>query len=269
MKENLFSIGELAELKGLPIKTLRFYDEIGLLKPYYTDPYTKYRYYASDQFIIVDLIKALRLMDISTKDITTILKDQDTNKLINFLKVQKERLNQRMIELENAITLIDTAKVGIEGAQASLLNTGVFYKHIEPRYAIVYPLDKINEKNGLMIIYSMLYKSIEQKDLINTYESGCLYQIEDSAYLPSQYYCIIQFKPRSNRDDLVLIRGGKYLCICFNKDNMEEQLTLLNECLKVNQYVPKQVLHVELLDQVFSDIEYYELQLLIEEVKSE
>lgn len=46
----LFTIGEMAKLFGINAKTLRYYDEIGLIRPEHTDPMTGYRYYSTGQF---------------------------------------------------------------------------------------------------------------------------------------------------------------------------------------------------------------------------
>jgi MerR family transcriptional activator of bmr gene len=69
MKNNLYSIGEVSRIKGITIKALRFYEKIGLIKPFYTDAVTKYRYYSQDQLIQLDLIRALRSIEVSPKDI--------------------------------------------------------------------------------------------------------------------------------------------------------------------------------------------------------
>ncbi len=69
MKNQLYSIGELSKLKGISVKTLRFYDEIGILKPSYVDPFTKYRYYNKVQFVYVDILKALKALRTGTKEI--------------------------------------------------------------------------------------------------------------------------------------------------------------------------------------------------------
>ena len=45
MKEQLLSIGKMAEINGVTIPTLRLYDKNGLLKPAYIDPDSSYRYY--------------------------------------------------------------------------------------------------------------------------------------------------------------------------------------------------------------------------------
>ena len=45
----MFSIGEFARLGGVSVRTLRHYDEIGLLRPAMVDQDTGYRGYAADQ----------------------------------------------------------------------------------------------------------------------------------------------------------------------------------------------------------------------------
>lgn len=44
MKEHLFRIGEVAKVFHIPVKTLRFYSEMGLLPPAYVDESSGYRY---------------------------------------------------------------------------------------------------------------------------------------------------------------------------------------------------------------------------------
>ncbi len=48
-KADLFSIGEVSKITGMHIKSLRYYDKIGVFTPSYTDRSTGYRYYSFDQ----------------------------------------------------------------------------------------------------------------------------------------------------------------------------------------------------------------------------
>ena len=49
MKE-LYSIGEVSEIMGVSVQTLRYYSNINLILPKYVNPSTGYRYYSVDQF---------------------------------------------------------------------------------------------------------------------------------------------------------------------------------------------------------------------------
>ena len=55
----MYSIGEISEITDTSGKTLRYYDQIGLLKPDCKNPETLYRYYTKDQVFSVFLIKKL------------------------------------------------------------------------------------------------------------------------------------------------------------------------------------------------------------------
>ena len=65
-----FTIGEISKLFNIPIKTLRYYNEIGLLTPAYTNPDNNYRYYSVEQFIIIiDIIRNSKMMGLSLEEI--------------------------------------------------------------------------------------------------------------------------------------------------------------------------------------------------------
>ena len=56
MKKHLLSIGEISEVTGVHISSLRYYDKLGVLKPAYIDSDTSYRYYTYSQVEIVGAI---------------------------------------------------------------------------------------------------------------------------------------------------------------------------------------------------------------------
>lgn len=56
----MFKIGEFSVLTRVPIKTLRYYDEVGLLKPARLDADSGYRYYAASQVPRLHRILALK-----------------------------------------------------------------------------------------------------------------------------------------------------------------------------------------------------------------
>ena len=41
----MFKIGELGEITGVSVKTIRYYEEEGLISPVEVDRWTNYRYY--------------------------------------------------------------------------------------------------------------------------------------------------------------------------------------------------------------------------------
>lgn len=54
-----YSIGKISKKCNVTVKTLHYYDKIGLLKPEYRDESTNYRYYTKRQMIDVLVIRRL------------------------------------------------------------------------------------------------------------------------------------------------------------------------------------------------------------------
>lgn len=88
--KKLYSIGEVSKLLGVSIKTLRYYDEIGLLKPVNTNQKTGYRYYAYSQFQIINRIRFLQNLGLHLTDIHDILQDNNVELLLSKLEEQQE-----------------------------------------------------------------------------------------------------------------------------------------------------------------------------------
>ncbi len=98
-----YTINQLAKLSGVSTRTLRFYDEIGLLKPaFYGD--NQYRYYKEEQLLLLQQILFFRELEFPLNDIKTILSRNDFDK-IDSLQQHKSRLQSN---LEKAQTLIKT-----------------------------------------------------------------------------------------------------------------------------------------------------------------
>lgn len=71
----MFKIGDFSRLSFVTVKTLRYYDEIGLLKPINVDPLTGYRYYSADQIPRLNYIVALKDLGLSLEEIATFIND--------------------------------------------------------------------------------------------------------------------------------------------------------------------------------------------------
>lgn len=70
----MLKIGEFSKLSRISVRMLRHYDELGLLVPASTDPFTGYRYYAEDQLAEAARIAALRAMGFGLAEIRCLAK---------------------------------------------------------------------------------------------------------------------------------------------------------------------------------------------------
>lgn len=81
--QELFSIGDVAQLFHLSVSSLRHYETIGLLTPEYTDPATGYRYYGPRQFEVLNTIRYLRALDMPLGQIRAFLRNRDVERKID------------------------------------------------------------------------------------------------------------------------------------------------------------------------------------------
>lgn len=95
------SIGKISKKCNVTVKTLHYYDKIGLLKPEYRDESTNYRYYTKRQMVDVLVIRRLRALGISIDDIKSIISKPSIS---NYIKVISNRSDEisKSIELLNA-----------------------------------------------------------------------------------------------------------------------------------------------------------------------
>ena len=104
-------IKEFAGFTGVSVRTLHYYDEIGLLPPACVDRSTGYRYYDEASLLRMQEILFYRELDFSLKSITEILSSPDYDKT-KALQEQKHLLTLKKERLERLISAIDGAIKG-------------------------------------------------------------------------------------------------------------------------------------------------------------
>ena len=57
----MYKIGELSKIVDIPVKTLRYYDDFGILVPSKIDEFTGYRYYDDNSILDCELIKVFNI----------------------------------------------------------------------------------------------------------------------------------------------------------------------------------------------------------------
>lgn len=101
----LYKIGMFAALNHVTIKTLRYYDEQGLLKPAYIDKENGYRYYLATQMAELHQILALRNIGFSLDEISQILQDNSDR---GFLHSRKQQILKEIAALTSRLAQIES-----------------------------------------------------------------------------------------------------------------------------------------------------------------
>lgn len=111
----MFRIGEFAQIAQVSGRQLRFYDQLGLLKPAHIDQQTGYRYYTIRQLPRLNSILALKELGLSLEQIGPLLKDEisptELRSMLTLKRAQVERSLQeeeaRLRHIESRIAQID------------------------------------------------------------------------------------------------------------------------------------------------------------------
>jgi len=119
-------IREFAEFTGVSVRTLHYYDEIGLLTPAFVDRSSGYRFYDENSLLRMQEILFYRELDFSLKSIGEMLSSPNYDKS-KALEAQKHLLTLKKERLERLISAIDGAVKG-ENVMAAFDN-GEFEKY--------------------------------------------------------------------------------------------------------------------------------------------
>ena len=129
----MFRIGDFSKLTRVSVKALRFYDEVGLLKPTYVDRDTGYRYYSATLLPRLNRILTFKELGLSLGEIVHLLEgDLPVDRVRESLQNRRAELARR-IERERAqLAEVDAWLAQIEQA-GRVPEYEVTVKHVAPR----------------------------------------------------------------------------------------------------------------------------------------
>ena len=100
-QKSTYSIGKVSTLCNVSVKTLRYYDEIGLLVPDYRKDESNYRYYTHEQILTLFIIRKLRLLGVPIKEIKEIICQKDMESMESCIRQRLDAICKSIEDLEN------------------------------------------------------------------------------------------------------------------------------------------------------------------------
>ena len=177
----LYKIGMFAQMNHITIKTLRFYEEQGLLLPAHVDGENGYRYYTMNQMADIQRITALKQAGFTLDDIKLINQGADTAYL---LSSKKAALLKKIAELTSQIAVID----GYLSGPAGTLDAPVLIRTI-PAVTVASMKKRIDSYDELFSLMPEMGAEMERL--------GC------RCALPE--YCFTHYLEPGFRDEHILI----------------------------------------------------------------
>lgn len=153
--KSYYSIGKVSTLCCVPIKTLRYYDKIGLLVPEYRKDESNYRYYSQDQILTLFIIRKLRLLGIPLKEIHEIVGRRDSAAMGKCIQERLQEIHRTIADLNDQYSagqaLLERLNMGhnlLEGDRSNWSTEGIKVEEI-PKSAVLFTRRlKKNYKNN-------------------------------------------------------------------------------------------------------------------------
>lgn len=188
-----FSIGKVAKLKNVSIKSLRYYDSIGILKPAYINTNTNYRYYTEEQLYLLDVIHLCITLGIPLKNIQNYVKNNSINlqKLLYDSKIiADQRIHDIYSDLEalqntlSSLSLSDTYAAPLSPCTTGTLcptHKQIDNKtlHYPKRTLLTFPLNDSTKEGIYGQAILKLFILAQQYELTANYPSGILYEYKN------------------------------------------------------------------------------------------
>ena len=92
----MYKIGDFSKIVDIPVRTLRYYAEYGVLVPSEIDPFTGYKYYSDENVSECEFIKLLKSLDFTLDEIIEYKEGLD-----------EEILEKKKAEFEEKIYLLN------------------------------------------------------------------------------------------------------------------------------------------------------------------
>lgn len=218
------SIGKVSKLKNVSIKSLRYYDQIGILKPAFVNTETNYRYYTKDQLYLLDAITVCIRLGIPLKDLNNYVEGASIN-LQKLLYDGKILAEQKILDIHNCLaTLQETlqnmaspvtglAKIP-ESRSGILLPDGFYHNEIVTRKMLTVPLEEMDVPKYYGQYILKLFVTAQQMGTVVAYPSGVLHEYRNGKYQRHMFLTITGDAPSQPASDHTVrtIGEGDFAC---------------------------------------------------------
>ncbi len=219
--EQLYNIGQISKISGIPIATLRYYDEIDLLKPKSVNQQTGYRYYSGDQLDRLDVIVYLKDLGFPLKKITRIMQNGRTvNSLAIMLENQIDIIDQHITELMNQRLSLKNKIQQLRKDAYEPEHDTIFERTIPERKIITITPERVSPTNNHASFgYYVHQLSNQLREGAKKYRMGSVIPWnkfdENGEVYYDQIFLDITGAPDEALLDTKCIHAGRFLCIRY------------------------------------------------------
>lgn len=181
--EKLYSTGEFAKMAGVTIRTIRYYDKIGLLKPTMILK-NGYRRYCNNDLITLQKILSLKELGFSLEEIYPLIQDDDKDSFKKSIQLQTTLIDQKIQKLSNLKESLKTTEkllnknniawdkiielIKLSSVNQNIINHYINAKNLETRIKL-HDQFSINKQGW----FPWLFEQIDFSTVYRLLEIGC------------------------------------------------------------------------------------------------
>ncbi len=170
----IFQIGEFSKLSKTPIKTLRYYDDCGILKPNSINRVTNYRYYSTNQIATLDKIRSLQAAGFSLSEIREVLHGVESDRI---LQKKIDVLTKELAAIQQQISTLSLLQSG----ETKRDRYSAVVKTI-PEYCVLLKKGQVKDDTELLALIQKIGEKRFFENLAHEYLDYCFAVFPDDIY---------------------------------------------------------------------------------------
>ncbi len=222
------SIGKFSKLSGISVRSLRYYEELGIFKPMYVDAETGYRYYQIEQMDVLYVIMVCLETGIPLKEIKgmQIGKNSDASKI--FLEKGRELTRLKIEKCKSIIRRLDSIIGRLDTDMAYVNQQGKYDQYFGEIEVVA-----VSCSNVIDVEDEEQYKKVSEL-FINASASGA-----EPSYCTGGYgvcgedgidwYVFVETLGEEKSEMSMVIPSGMYECINLSEDDVREHIRKRSE----------------------------------------
>jgi len=220
MKNKLLTIGELSKITGCSIKSLRYYDSIGLLKPVYVDPSSNYRYYNFEQTKIVELIQICINLSIPLKEVKDLVfKDDNKIDYIHLIEYGKKITKEKIATLNDDLRVLNFLQEDIERINSySDYDSKEF--NFDEKYYYTIPLYEDEMNDNFYKLLDVMFNECFSKNLSIKPDYSVIINIKDDVI--TKFAACEVYNIDSNIENVIKVKKDTFLCKKTSSFNFDD-----------------------------------------------
>lgn len=207
-----FTRGEFGKLRGVDLNSLRYYEKLGLLRPAYADPNTKYHYYTSEQLAELDTIQLCISVGIPLSRLKEYVDGSGNLQHRRLLEDGRKQMEEKVQELRNAINRVEYSLQYMDDDVKYRDRPGLYTRKIRERYIYTKEYDGKNEDaRRIEMLAAELYAEAQEKGLSPIPPMGQIFQSVNGTHRHELFF---EVTSRPVPEDGSVVRVPETECLC-------------------------------------------------------